>query len=268
MEKKVCPTKLSQFRRSSTSGQVSSKVGDLSPTGIDLSQQLASRRKNFPDKSGLLSTLTPATALPFPSTHSFILHWVVFFGRMQDTTAALYLKNISYHRWFLYSVTLSNLPWSARMIHIKIWSLRILKNTFCPLWELGGNQIMTSLGACSTFSCWPGTTWVLLCGWPLGTVPAAATLVMLGFPGHLRFFLEAVTSQRLSYQDGRFSSKKQQQDGWSSSANCWQKTSEWPSTHPSCIYKLLTMNITILKFHSGELFCLDNPDHSITDFNP
>ena len=146
MEKKVCPTKLSQFRRSSTSGQVSSKVGDLSPT--DLSQQLASRRKNFPDKSGLLSTLTPATALPFPSTHSFILHWVVFFspvqGRLQDTTAALYLKNISYHRWFLYSVTLSNLPWSARMIHIKIWSLRILKNTFCPFWELDGNQIMTS----------------------------------------------------------------------------------------------------------------------------
>ena len=83
-------------KRNFTSGQVSSKVGDLSPT--DLSQQLASRRKNFPDKSGLLSTLTPATALPFPSTHSFILHWVVFFGRMQDTTAALYLKNISYHR--------------------------------------------------------------------------------------------------------------------------------------------------------------------------
>ena len=49
--------------------------------------------------------------------------------------------------------------------------------------------------------------------WGVGTVPAAATLVMLGFPGHLRFFLEAVTSQRLGYQDGRFSSKKQQQDG-------------------------------------------------------
>ena len=152
----------------------------------------------------------------------------------------------------MYSVTLSNLPWSARMIHIKIWSLRILKNTFCPLWELDGNQIMTSLGACSTFSCWPGTTWVLLCGWPLGTVPAAATLVMLGFPGHLRFFLEAVTSQRLGYQDGRFSSKKQQQDGWSSSANCWQKTSECPSIHPASInYWLwikLFSNFTVVNY--------------------
>ena len=152
----------------------------------------------------------------------------------------------------MYSVTLSNLPWSARMIHIKIWSLRILKNTFCPLWELDGNQIMTSLGACSTFSCWPGTTWVLLCGWPLGSVPAAATLVMLGFPGHLRFFLEAVTSQRLGYQDGRFSSKKQQQDGWSSSANCWQKTSEWPSIHPASInYWLwikLFSNFTVVNY--------------------
>ena len=129
----------------------------------------------------------------------------------------------------MYSVTLSNLPWSARMIHIKIWSLRILKNTFCPLWELDGNQIMTSLGACSTYSCWPGTTWVLLCGWPLGSVPAAATLVMLGFPGHLRFFLEAVTSQRLSYQDGRLGLKKQQQECWWS----WNhlKSSPTVSTH-------------------------------------